>query len=1311
MGINTDAGNQYATKVYEEHPIALWSLDEDAFYLSLIDDNDRKFTNWTLTACTASNSPTIPDEPADFPDSIYSSLEKSSGTAGTITAISSNTFQLSDIDTEITTFCVNFWLYHQPTYVNWFKFGYQYTHATLGTQTILSDPISPATISSWLNFNQVYEIPDNWTGYIKLIIMVDFDATSTASERTVIMNGLSVGQNSQNTCFVSLGSTREVLPDEIDFVDMEGISADEYGVNFNNGYYLIKGNKLLAKNDVMPIIYGTNNSTNIYPSGTDEPSFIFPGKGMLYENGRNKQYTLEMWVKLDPLTSVAKKIIGPINSNDGIWVKDGFITLVVGNEIGSHCVGEWYRPMLVHFIINSNNVALLINGEEVINMTYDRENIDLPSTQDWWGVYSYTSFNMFHIDTISIFPYQIAEIVAKKRFVYGQGAPSVQTLDSSFGGTPITIDFSTSEYSANTIYPDIARWDAGYFNNLSATRNYIAVPNYSLPTIYLGSRDIYEWYSDNYIVNTLDYPDVPHPNFVTFRPNITYDINSDPVSWSTTGTNYTESCYFNFPSLNILTDPVVAVYGIFEIESNISSERTLMSFVNNITGTSFNIVIFEDEVRYIINGEEIHSDIINIGEEALVGLNFSQAGSHFGYAVSQFFASPSSIQLYIGGNGQNTFEGKIYDVGFCNQINYQEIEAEYPNNEVFMTNGLTDYTNFQLLFNHIASYTLIPEYEYNKFYMDISVSSRWEEYFPLTQFAGYVRDENGDLYYDLDLMQVNVGYTYAPIAQWTYEELGNAFIYQTYADLNASYNTYFDLKMNNGTTETVGIPKSSLRSYITFQSIADGANKPLSDFTYTKSIPDNYVIDADLETYPYDTKFEFVDNTIVYAPKDQNFEDYAMVVHFYIKQRSIIKNPLKIRNLEITSKNFNYVDDQNTGSYVGTKFGTKVYPEIVKTSGLDYKDKNPYLIYKTNTPYTYTTKKSGIEVVNKYLLTNPSTSNQYRISIPINKVGSDNFSIGAIKFFMLGKISDSDTDVSIMEIKHSDGTLSLILNNTDAGMTFSLYNKGDALFLDGGSASTQIFTETVDAGDSTDNFDSEINITMASSSIVEAEYEELSGFSFYQNGKYVKNPIINNYEWNHIGIVFPSSLDFSQYTEGAISLLGGFVFNNVSYYLTEGLGIQTDISLRVWENVYQDDIAAAVGDGTYVTYTTTIPHPLAAGQSVKITGSNPSQYNFTGTVYSVIDEYNFKVSSSATGAYVGSGVLTYIWSDWSQKKWSDVYAIGRTSSYISTPEDIFNVYAGTNRNVIDDDSGISLTQIETVAINSVSWSVYSGKPA
>lgn len=64
------------------------------------------------------------------------------------------------------------------------------------------------------------------------------------------------------------------------------------------------------------------------------------------------------------------------------------------------------------------------------------------------------------------------------------------------------------------------------------------------------------------------------------------------------------------------------------------------------------------------------------------------------------------------------------------------------------------------------------------------------------------------------------------------------------------------------------------------------------------------------------------------------------------------------------------------------------------------------------------------------------------------------------------------------------------------------------------------------------------------------------------------------------------------------------------------------------------------GTGTVVTYTTATPHYLVAGNTVTITGVNPSAYNLTSvTVASTPTPTTFTVNNGATGIYVSGGSL------------------------------------------------------------------------
>lgn len=1241
--------NNYATKAYSEHPIALWPMDDNSFYLSLVDEGDRLFSNWSasttlagVSASTSNNNPIyLPDiiRPFEY-DSYTTVISGASSSAYTLELTSPILFNSSDLDLNKKSFCVNFFIYHNPTYISSFKTGYKYADSSLASHTVMSASVPSGSSESWINFNQTYEIPSNLSTNVQLIFQVTFKANSDEQGRTLTMNGLSVGQWSETVCYENLGVYPESLPESLDMISYTGIAADQYGVLAENGYYIIENNTVLAKNDGPPLIFGTDNCTKIQASSTQNPSFVFPGKGMLHESGRNNSYTLEAWIQIKPSTILPRRIIGPLDNDYGIYVKEGFLALVIGDKVASYSVSEWYRPMLVHLSIKNNLATVLVNGEQVISITFDTATIELPYDKDWWGVYSYSDIDLFKIDCISIYPYPISISAAKRRFVWGQGTTSLQFIDDSFSGVSTTIDFSTAKYTSNVIYPDISQWSSGYVDNMTTTSNNISVPNYVLPEIYLGGRDIQEWYESNQYINKLEYPTIDHPNFISLRPNTKSEENYSYISnqeywqqeswlnfssthfmtdgiasfqgilpsfdydsFQTSGNNWDGAYYISFDSLNAITSPVVSLYGIFEIQANIPESRPLMYFVNKTTNKFFSIDIVGTQVKYSFQNNVIHTENINVDEHFLVGFNFDKLSQTFGYEIKNFFSSLSSIQVFVGGNKVSTFEGKIYKIGFSNANNFIEISDSYQ------SNGIISPLKDELFIDQFASYTLFVNDDYNRFSLDISTSSLWEEHYPLSKFAGYVKDSNGNDFYDLDFMQINIGYpTLASQYAWKYSQLQS--LNYKYSELSPIYSNYQKLNNNNTTNESLDTSTSSIRMYMTFQDIDQKNILPLSNFTYTKSIPANLVIKADDENNidqpfrAYQTKFEFKDGLIIYPPKAKDFTKVQVVFHFVIKQKGILANSLKINNFEITSRALNV----NNFNPIGTKFGspisfyTKTYSAPTSSYIYSGKEKNPVSIYKRATPYLYNTENSGIKIIY-----DNTTQKEYVGSIPINTGKSITYEVGALQLWMMNdKTSLSASAQSIFEIEYLDGTIEFLIESIDSGKRGRIYPR----FKNNNTKST-------------------------------------SFINFYQNGSYVKNPIINMKEWNCIGILFNESLSFNNYT-GKINIFSGIYYNNISYYQSQGLSLTKNINARSWQQVLDN------------------PSP-------------PPSY--------------------------------LLWSNWDGKEWKDIYILSLSNEYVISPKNMYESYVGINRNVIDDDSGFGILDSSFLAYSSISWSQQIEKPS
>jgi hypothetical protein len=109
--------------------------------------------------------------------------------------------------------------------------------------------------------------------------------------------------------------------------------------------------------------------------GMFTPAITHDSYGMFTNAGKYNSYTSEFWMRLDARTTESTKIWGTLNTFDGLWVNDNYITLVVGKENKSYAVENWYRPMLVNVTYTPTQARLLINGQEVITLSYVTEEL------------------------------------------------------------------------------------------------------------------------------------------------------------------------------------------------------------------------------------------------------------------------------------------------------------------------------------------------------------------------------------------------------------------------------------------------------------------------------------------------------------------------------------------------------------------------------------------------------------------------------------------------------------------------------------------------------------------------------------------------------------------------------------------------------------------------------------------------------------------------------------------------------------------------------------------------------------------------
>jgi hypothetical protein len=405
----------------------------------------------------------------------------------------------------------------------------------------------------------------------------------------------------------------------------------------------------------------------------------------------------------------------------------------------------------------------------------------------------------------------------------------------------------------------------------------------------------------------------------------------------------------------------------------------------------------------------------------------------------------------------------------------------------YLDNGIAMLEMSEEFMLHLASYTLFPEVEYGQYYLDIGTYGRWEDYMPLSYFAKNVKNDVGNEYYSLDFLQLNIGFP-SPINTITEGEL------QVFDTL-----------------------QSEVRSFITFQYIENGSNLLDENFTTTLSPTEDRIVDLDKYPNWETTKFEVVDNTLIYPSKNIDFNKLAIVYTIEFRNRGTQTKQINLKTLQLSSESLN----NNSFNPIGTRFGINLFP--YKKSGIyyDYKTNNPFSIYKGSTPYLYLTRNSGIE-----LREVDGETLERGIAIPINSQNAINYKINAFQLWMMSDYNTfSDIPQEMFKIEDKEYTIIfyIVANSTQKNRA-------------------KIYARKKSTG------------------------QTYNGFAFYLNGKLVTEPVITAREWNVLGITFANSLNFNSYI-GKLTINSSFVFNNIGTYQASSLQeIQSKIT-RPWFNV------------------------------------------------------------------------------------------------------------------------------------------------
>lgn len=976
----TISSNLYAEKILAEHPIALWTLDDDADYISLADAQDRDISFWQTTGVVEQFSLDFPLAPIEG-ESIFkayavqntgpTSFELQSSIFGVITEESD---RLALVGKPVT---AGIYAYVSGTEIESIEISLSNT-----TQTYPYTKFDVVARNKWVLLMDTFTYFDSGMNDLGFRVKVNYSDAQDVQNNYVLLSSMSVGRESENYAAFSLG--KAASPEGVPAFNLKGYPAQSYGSSSSNGFYLAKDSLFYAKNSGVPIAYGSSKSV-VLREIPEAPSFMFPGFGMLHAYGRNKALTLELWARISSGTVEPRKIIGSIGSPDGIYVDGGNIILKVGQTYGSHFVGEWSRPMLISLYYENGTVGLMVNGEQVIEIIdADTSQFNSQAQFDFIGISAYEDVTPVEIDVIAIYPYRVSQTLAKRRFGYGQALEQPVKFKGASLENSMVVDFSNAKYTKSFSYPRSASWNQASLDNVESNNLSLFVPEYAQPEVRLTGKSKEDLILDCSIAQSQN--ETP---YFTFRPN---------ANWL----EVYGHLYFN--NLNFLSNGTRGIYGVFNSD-NVNLKQTLFYIENSITKEYLKVFIENGRINYSLNDDSnvVHSVILDtsIVSEFLAGLDLDKLAETLGNRVLSFLGNKNQLSVTVGSSPDfsDQYIGKIYSINFCNPKNMlllsQTIDSFGAISQLIssedgegynagdfsqsswalvldagsasttewdeLVDGGTPYDgSIPSVFTHVGSYSLRPGTYLGIYDLRIESLSHWEDYIPLTSFAKYVTNIDGNRQYSLDMMQFNI--------------------------------TYPEGISSNG----------EFRSYVSFQPLASGANRSYSEFTIIEPLSSSGVVSPSGDWI--NTMYQVENGTVVFPPNNIDINDFAIVVHLEFDINDIRKN-IYIKKLQISSLSLS----SGTATRLGTKYGSSIVPYTKFGPYFDYKARNAFRIYDKTSPYLYLTSDSGLRVVG-----GQDSHISRGISFVINPSRAEDFRLSAIQMFV--RYPESEFPASPAEI-------------------------------------------------------------------------------------------------------------------------------------------------------------------------------------------------------------------------------------------------------------------------------------------------------
>lgn len=249
--------NLYAEKVFSEHPLALWAFDDDISFISLLDNNEKAMSGWTVSngsfVSASSITPQVDSSPVVGISTSNSNLVQIASQAVANTSLLSENKNTITIST-----------YFKSAVEATVTLGYSVGSSSTVSETFNYIPISQ---DDWAFLSATFTKPET-AGDIKIRMSIK---QTIDIESEFFFNNLSFGQWNESSNTASSGVVLQQLSN-YDSIKIDpsvlAVPSRSYGLSGNDAYYLASAQELFAYNDGFPMVYGASNITKVVPSNT-----------------------------------------------------------------------------------------------------------------------------------------------------------------------------------------------------------------------------------------------------------------------------------------------------------------------------------------------------------------------------------------------------------------------------------------------------------------------------------------------------------------------------------------------------------------------------------------------------------------------------------------------------------------------------------------------------------------------------------------------------------------------------------------------------------------------------------------------------------------------------------------------------------------------------------------------------------------------------------------------------------------------------------------------------------------------------------